>query len=75
MNDQSGHKQKTLNGMLYRVIWETFTLSSPYGSTVIAVNMSRPVGKRKIFEKEGEPNELGQLIREADQAAEADSKR
>lgn len=72
-DDYHGHKQYELNGMFYRIVWETNTLASPYGVTVIAVNLSKPRHYREIFRKEGEPYELGQIIHEADEAIKHDA--
>jgi len=69
-----GHKKYDLNGKLYHVVWESLTISSPHGATVIAVNMSNPPGRREIFRKEGDENQLGQLLYEADQAIERDAR-
>jgi hypothetical protein len=72
-DERHGHKKYDLKGNLYHVVWEFMTIMSPEGATVIALNMSKPKGKREIFRKEGDPNELGQLIYEADQAIERDA--
>jgi hypothetical protein len=68
-------KRFEFNGNLYQMVWETNTITSPEGATVIVVNLSRPKGQREIFRKTGFDHELMQLIYEAEQAAEADSER
>jgi hypothetical protein len=57
------------------MVWETNTISSPEGATVVVVSFARPAGQREIFRGSGFDHELGQLIYEGEQAAEADSKR
>jgi hypothetical protein len=64
------HKRFRINDKEFQMVWEANTISSPKGATVVAVDFSRPEGKREIFRKKGHRSDLNQLQWEAEQAIE-----
>lgn len=59
----------------FRMFWEVLTLSAPEGARVLVVDMSRPSGQRKIFDKDGAEYELNTLKEEAEALINAEAGR
>jgi hypothetical protein len=49
------------------MVWDTNSAAAPDGCLVIAVDFSKPAGKREIFRKSGPDTELDALRYEAEQ--------
>jgi hypothetical protein len=60
------HKRFCLNGKEFQMVWDTNSVAAPEGCLVIAVDFSKPAGKREIFRKSGLDTELESLRLEAE---------
>lgn len=65
----SGHNHKVVrhNGHEYHIMWDSLTIASPEGSTVIVSDLSRPQGQRQLWRIEGTDQELEALKQKAEE--------
>ena len=61
------HKRSRVNGKEFQMVRDTNSVAAPEGCLVIAVDFSKPAGKREIFRKSGLDSELDALRYEAEQ--------